>query len=54
MKDYVCVPAWDPELECMRFHWVHKSEKDPNQFVKNLNPTQDVFWTNIGWGRTTR
>ena len=40
VTDYVCVPTWDPIFECMRYHWVHKSEKDPVQFVKNLNPNE--------------
>ena len=43
VTDYVCVPTWDPIFECMRYHWVHKSEKDPVQFVKNLNPEQEVL-----------
>ena len=40
MKDFVCVAMWDPIYEMMRYHWVHKSEKDPVQFVKNLNPNE--------------
>ena len=43
MTDYVCIPMWDPIFEMMRYHWVHKSEKDPVQFVKNLNPEQKVL-----------
>ncbi|AOO15401.1 hypothetical protein W1080910_128 [Cyanophage S-RIM12 isolate W1_08_0910] len=43
MKDYVCVPTWDPIFEMMCYHWVHKSEKHPEQFVKNLNPEQKVL-----------
>ena len=43
MKDYVCVPTWDHIFEIMRYHWVHKSEKDPIQFVENLNPEQEVL-----------
>jgi hypothetical protein len=27
----------------LRYHWVHKSEKDPEQFVKDLNPEQEVL-----------
>jgi len=41
--DYVCIQTWDPIFECMRYHWVHKSEVDPVQFVKNLNPEQKVL-----------
>ena len=40
VTDYVCVTMWDPIFEMMRYHWVHKSEKDPVQFVKNLNPEE--------------
>ena len=47
MKDYVCVPTWDHIFEIMRYHWVHKSEKDPVQFVKNLNPSEELFETTI-------
>lgn len=43
VTDYVCVQTWDPVFQCMRYHWVHKSEKDPVQFVKNLNPEQKVL-----------
>tara|TARA_B100000902_G_scaffold184650_1_gene177197 strand:- start:856 stop:1083 length:228 start_codon:yes stop_codon:yes gene_type:complete len=43
VTDYVCVQTWDPIFECMRYHWVHKSEEDPVQFVKNLNPEQKVL-----------
>mgnify|MGYP003628015541 FL=1 len=43
VTDYVCVATWDPIFEMMRYHWVHKSEKDPEQFVKNLNPEQEVL-----------
>jgi len=43
MKDYICIETWDSEFECVRYHWVHKSEKDPEQFVKNLNPEQEVL-----------
>ncbi len=43
VTDYVCVCTWDPIFEMMRYHWVHKSEKDPVQFVKNLNPEQEVL-----------
>ena len=41
MNDYVCIAMWDTIFKCMRYHWVHKSEKDPEQFVKNLNPEQE-------------
>ena len=41
--DYVCIQTWDPIFECMRYHWVHKSEKNPVQFVKNLNPYEVVL-----------
>jgi len=41
--DYVCIPMWDPIFEMMRYHWVHKSQKNPVQFVKNLNPEQKVL-----------
>jgi hypothetical protein len=44
MTDYVCIPMWDPIYEMMRYHWVHKSEKDPVQFAKNLNPEQEVLY----------
>ena len=43
VTDYVCVQTWDPVFEMMRYNWVHKSEKDPVQFVKNLNPEQEVL-----------
>jgi len=43
VTDYICVQTWDPEFECIRYHWVHKSEKDPVQFVKNLNPEQKML-----------
>jgi hypothetical protein len=43
VTDYVCIPMWDPIYEMMRYHWVHKSERDPEQFVKNLNPEQEVL-----------
>lgn len=41
--EYRCVMMWDPTYERMRYHWVHKSEKDPVQFVKNLNPDQKAL-----------
>jgi hypothetical protein len=40
VKDYVSIQTWDPVLEMMRYHWVHKTEKDPVGFVKNLNPNE--------------
>ena len=43
VTDYFCIPTWDPIFEMMRYHWVHKSEKDPEQFVQNLNPEQKVL-----------
>jgi hypothetical protein len=43
MKDYVSIQTWDLIFEMMRYHWVHKSEKDLEQFVKNLNPEQEVL-----------
>ena len=43
VTDYVCVATWDPIFEMMRYHWVHKSEKNPVQFVKNLNPGEVVL-----------
>ena len=42
--DYVCVH--DMESLCLNvcsYHWVHKSEKDPVEFVKNLNPDEVLF-----------
>ena len=41
--DYVYVTTWDPIFNMMRYHWVHKSEKDPVAFVKNLNPEQKML-----------
>ena len=41
--DYVCVQTWNPVFQRMQYHWVHKSEKDPVQFVKNLNPEQEML-----------
>ena len=43
MTDYICVTTWDPEFECIRHHWVHKSEPNPNNFVKNLHPFEVVL-----------
>ena len=43
VTDYVCIAMWDPIFEMMRYHWVHKSEKNPVQFVKSLNPEQEVL-----------
>ena len=43
MTNYVCVQTGDPIFKMMRYHWVHKSEKDPVQFVKNLNPNEVVL-----------
>ena len=43
VTDYVCVATWDPIFEMMRYHWVHKSEKNPVQFVKSLNPEQQIL-----------
>ena len=42
-SNYVCVTTWDPDFDCVRYYWVHKSEKDPVAFVKNLNPEQKVL-----------
>ena len=42
-SDYVCVQMWDPVKEILRRHWVHKSQKDPVEFVKNLNPEQKLL-----------
>ncbi len=42
-SDYICVTTWDPILECIKYHWVHRTEKDPVQFVKNLNPDHEVL-----------
>ena len=41
--DYVCIQTWDYKLECIRYHWVHKSEKNPVQFIKNINPGEVVL-----------
>ena len=41
--DYVCIETWDSKLECIRYHWVHTSEKNAVQFVKNLNPDEVVL-----------
>jgi len=35
--------TWNPIFERMQYHWVHKSEKDPVEFVKNLNPDEVLF-----------
>jgi len=43
VTNYICVQSWDPKFECIRYHWVHKLEKDPVQFVKNLNPEQEIL-----------
>ena len=43
VTDYVCVQTWNPIFERMQYNWVHKLEKDPEQFVKNLNPEQEVL-----------
>ena len=43
MKDYVCIVTWDPMFECVRYHWVHKSEPNPVEFVKNLHPNEVHF-----------
>jgi len=42
-SDYVCVTTWNSMFECVRYHWVHKYEKDPVEFVKNLNPDEVLF-----------
>jgi hypothetical protein len=42
-SDYICVQTWNPQFQRICYHWVHKSEKDPVQFVKNLNPEQVVL-----------
>ena len=36
MKDYVCIATWNPIFEMMRYHWVHKSEKDPVQSIRKF------------------
>jgi hypothetical protein len=43
MKDYTCIVTWDSIFNRIRYHWIHKSERDPEQFVKNLNPEQEVL-----------
>jgi hypothetical protein len=43
VTDYICVMTWDPEFECIRHHWVHKSEKDPVSFIKNLHPYETIL-----------
>jgi len=43
VTDYVVIQTWDPIFKMMRYHWVHKSEKDPVQFIENLNPEQQVL-----------
>jgi len=43
VTDYTCVMTWDPEFECIRYRWVHKSELDPNTVVKNLYPFEIVL-----------
>ena len=43
MTDYVCVCTWDPIFECVRYHYVHNSVKDPNGYVKSLNPNELIF-----------
>ena len=43
VTDYICVTTWDPEFECIRYHWVHKSEKDPVSVIKNLHPYETIL-----------
>jgi len=43
MKDYICIVTWDPMFECVRYHWVHKLEPNPVEFVKNLHPNEVHF-----------
>ena len=43
VTEYICVVTWDPKFKCTRYHWVHKSNLNPNEFVKNLNPTEIIF-----------
>ncbi len=43
VTDYVCVQTWDPIFECVRYHYVHNSVKDPNGYVKSLNPNELIF-----------
>ena len=42
-SDYICVITWDPEFELTRYHYAHKSVKDPDGYVKNLNPNELIF-----------
>ena len=43
MTDYICVTTWDPEFECIRYRWVHKSEQDPVSVIKNLHPYETIL-----------
>ncbi|WDS61241.1 hypothetical protein SBM3_00162 [Synechococcus phage S-BM3] len=43
MNDFICVTTWDPRLQKSCYHYVHKSIKDPVQYVKNLNPNEISF-----------
>ena len=40
MKDYICIITWDPILEITRYHYVHKSVKNPTDYIKHLYPEE--------------
>ena len=41
--EYVTVTTWDEECQCVRYHYVHESVDDPQQYVLNLYPQEVIM-----------
>nr|BAR35656.1 hypothetical protein [uncultured Mediterranean phage uvMED] len=40
ISDYITITTWDEKYQCIRYHYVHKSIKNPKQYVLNLHPNE--------------
>ena len=42
--DYITVETWNTKLQKVEYHYVHKSIKNPKQYVLSLHPEQILLW----------
>lgn len=43
ISDYITVETWNTKLQKVEYHYVHKSIKNPKQYVKSLHPEQVIL-----------
>ena len=44
-SDYIAVETWNTNLQKVEYHYVHKSVKNPKEYVKSLHPEQMILVT---------